>query len=377
MEIRARYTLIGMFTLAVTAAAFGFVYWLNTTGGLQQRTAYQIRFENSVSGLLMGSAVLFNGVRVGEVTDLALNAANPQQVTARIAVESGTPVRADTKVGLEFQGLMGAPVISLTGGTSQSLPAPGAEGEAPVLVADPAAGQNMTEAVRLVLKHIDAVVSDNATPLRTLVANLSKFSEALGRNSDHVDGIVAGLERLTGGAGKPPPATYDLTAPRTFPSFDKPGTVQLVVREPTALETLATDKILIRSKTGLSSISDDAKWSDMLPLVFQSKVIQSFENASLMRETSRPVDGLNADFQLMTEFRKFEVVAGPQPSAEVEVSAKLVGADGKIIAAKIFQSGEPVTGTDAAAAAMALDAAFGRLATELVVWTSAAMRGPT
>ena len=115
----------------------------------------------------------------------------------------------------------------------------------------------------------------------------------------------------------------------------------------------------------------------MLPLVFQSKVIQSFENASLMRETSRPVDGLNADFQLMTEFRKFEVVAGPQPTAEVEVSAKLVGADGKIIAAKIFQSGEPATGTDAAAAAMALDAAFGRLATELVVWTSTAMRGPT
>jgi len=377
MEIRARYTLIGIFTLAVTAAAFGFVYWLNTTGGLLQRTAYQIRFENSVAGLLTGSAVLFNGVRVGEVTDLTLDAANPQQVIARIAIDSGTPVRADTKVGLAFQGLMGAPVISLTGGTSQSLAAPAAEGEAPILVADPAAGQNMTDSAREVLKHIDAVVSDNAEPLRTMVANLSKFSEALGRNSDHVDGIVAGLERLTGGAGKPPPAVYDLTAPRTFPSFDKPGTVQLVVRETTALETLATDKILTRDKTGLKSISDDAKWSDMLPLVFQSKVIQSFENAGLMRETSRPVDGLNADFQLMTEFRKFEVVAGPQPSAEVEVSAKLVGGDGKIIAAKIFRSTEPAAGTDAAAAATALDAAFGKLATELVVWTSTAMRGAT
>ena len=52
-----------------------------------------------------------------------------------------------------------------------------------------------------------------------LIANLSKFSDALGRNSDRVDGIVAGLERLTGGGGKGPGTVYDLNAPRTFPDF--------------------------------------------------------------------------------------------------------------------------------------------------------------
>ena len=36
METRARYVLVGAFTLAVIAAAFAFVYWLNTTGGLQR-----------------------------------------------------------------------------------------------------------------------------------------------------------------------------------------------------------------------------------------------------------------------------------------------------------------------------------------------------
>ena len=71
MEIRARYVQIGAFTLAVIAAGFAFVYWLNNAGGLRERTVYQIRFESSVSGLLVGSAVLFNGIRVGEVTGLA------------------------------------------------------------------------------------------------------------------------------------------------------------------------------------------------------------------------------------------------------------------------------------------------------------------
>ena len=375
MEIRARYTLIGMFTLAVTAAAFGFVYWLNTTGGLYRRSTYQVRFESSVSGLQTGSAVLFNGVRVGEVTGLDLSVSDPRQVTVSIAVDSSTPVRADTKVGIEFQGLMGAPAISLSGGTSQSPLGSGAEGETAALVADPAAGKNITEAAREVLGHIDAVVSDNAEPMRTMIANLSKFSEALGRNSEHVDGIVAGLERLTGGAGRTPPAVYELTAPRSFPSFDKPPSGQLVVREPTALEALATDKILVRGERGIVSISDDARWGDLLPLVFQSRVLQSFENAGLLREASRPVDGLNADFQLMTEFRKFELVAGPQPSAEIEFSAKLLSADGKILAARTFQATAPAKAMDAAAAAEALDAAFGKLAIELVVWTSTAMRG--
>jgi ABC-type uncharacterized transport system auxiliary subunit len=96
-----------------------------------------------------------------------------------------------------------------------------------------------------------------------------------------------------------------------------------------------------------------------------------------MRQASRPLDGLNADFQLVTEIHKFDLVAAPNPTAEVEFSARLLGADGKVVAAKVFQAEEPAKGADAAAAAAALDAAFGRLAIELVVWASNAMRGAT
>ena len=82
METRARYVLVGAFTLAVILAGFVFVYWLNSATGLGSRSRYLVRFEGSVSGLLSGSAVLFNGVRVGEVTQLELDAAYPRQVLA-------------------------------------------------------------------------------------------------------------------------------------------------------------------------------------------------------------------------------------------------------------------------------------------------------
>src|SRR4030042_5767159 len=101
METRARYALIGLFMLAVIAASFGFVYWLENKGGFAQQDTYRIRFQGSVSGLLIGSTVLFNGIRVGEVTGLGLNADAPQEGIATIAVVNGTPIRADTQINID------------------------------------------------------------------------------------------------------------------------------------------------------------------------------------------------------------------------------------------------------------------------------------
>src|SRR6516165_10900565 len=132
METRAPYVLIGAFVLAAIAAAFGFVYWLNNAGGVGKRDTYQVQFQGPVPGLLVGAGVLFNGIRVGEVTELALAHDDPRFVNATISVASTTPVRADTKVGLEFQGLTGVPVVALEGG---ALPA--GSGQVASLIADP------------------------------------------------------------------------------------------------------------------------------------------------------------------------------------------------------------------------------------------------
>src|SRR6478752_6814723 len=120
METRAPYVIVGAFVLAAIVAVFGFVYWLQNTGGLGPRANYRVQFEGSVPGLLVGAAVLFNGIRVGEVAELALAADSPRRVNATISVASTTPVRADTRVGLEFQGLTGVPVIALEGGVMLS-----------------------------------------------------------------------------------------------------------------------------------------------------------------------------------------------------------------------------------------------------------------
>lgn len=366
METRARYIQVGAFTLAVIAAGFIFVFWLNNASGLGSRSVYAVRFESSVSGLLRGSAVLFNGIRVGEVTSLELDPTHPRQVLATMAVDRTTPVRKDTFVSIDFQGLSGSPVVALVGGTATE-PFPTKSG-VPVLHADPIAGQSMSAAARDVLRRLDGVLADNAKPLQSMIANLDTFAGALARNSDKLDGIVAGLERLTGGAGKARAAVYDLAVPRSALRLDKPLTAQLVVGDPTALAVLDNDKIQSMSAAGAYTVLPDAQWSDLLPKVVQMSLSRLLEDAGLFATVSRPMDGVTGDFQLALDVRKFHL--GPDLSAEVELGAKLLDGKGRIVAGHVAREAATAETPTGPAAAAALNRAFAGVATELVGWTA-------
>jgi phospholipid/cholesterol/gamma-HCH transport system substrate-binding protein len=368
METRAPYTLVGLLVIVAIGMIFGFVYWLNNTGGLSKRTVYEIQFENSVSGLLKGAAVLFNGIRVGEVTNLQLSQDDPRKVSATVAVAADTPIRADTHVGLEFQGLTGAPVIALEGRGKMPLVA---SAGVPVLKADPTAGVSMTRAARDALLQLQGLISESSEPLHSTLTNLSTFSAALARNSDRLDGIISGLERLTGGGSAAAnPIIYDLTPPRDFPAIKKLPSAQLSIPEPTAVLMFDTQKILVRPSGSEGPTFSNAKWSDNIPKLIQARILQSFENANLL--VARPIEGSTAR-QLLIDVRSFQLSLAAAPQAEAEFSAKILGNNGQILGAHIFSATVPATATDAPAAAAALDKAFGKVATDLVVWASGLM----
>ena len=204
METRANYALIGLFMLAVTAGAFVFVYWFSRAGEGGDRATYRVVFDGAVSGLRTGGAVFFNGIKVGEVSDLKLNSQNPRQVLAAIAVDKSVPIRADAKVGLDFQGLTGIASISIKGVSSDSPPLTVENGQLPTLIADPAATQDVTATIREVavnasalVRRLDEDISENRESLRTTLTNIESFSTALGRNAERLDRVMAGLESMT------------------------------------------------------------------------------------------------------------------------------------------------------------------------------------
>ena len=364
METRAPFVLIGAFVLAAIAAVFGFVYWLHNTGGLGPRTSYHVQFEGSVPGLLVGAAVLFNGIRVGEVTDLGLAPDHPRRVNATIAVTSTTPVRADTKVGLEFQGLTGVPVIALEGGQQ-----PGASGAVPTLIAEAGAGQSMTQAARDALRRVDAVLADNAEPLKTTIANLQVFSEGLARNTSKLDGIITGLERMTGGGGSAAKVTYDLRAARTFPGMS--GKIlkgELVVPEPTAVAMLETQRFLFSPANEAPEFAN-VMWADSIPKLLQARLLESFENYDIAHAPLRSMDGVQADYQLLIDVRRFQITTDPEPVADIGLSARILDKDGKVVASRLFQETEKFDKIEPPAAATAFNDAFVRIIRGMVAWT--------
>jgi phospholipid/cholesterol/gamma-HCH transport system substrate-binding protein len=367
METRAPYAIIGLFVLAAIGAVLGFVYWLNNTGGLGERRVYRVQFDTPVTGLLVGAAVLFNGIRVGEVTELKLPQGKPKQVVATISVAVATPVKADTKAGLEFQGLTGIPVIALEGGSEDERPT----GNDLVLVADPAASQSMTVAARNALVRVDGLVAENSSGVRDIVGNLKTFSDALARNSDRIDGILTGVEKMTGaGPAAPPKTIYDLVAPVFFPSVNQSSAVQLAVAEPTVTLQLDTQRILVLPASDRPPSFADVQWGDNIPKLVQARLVQAFENFSLQRAVTRTSPDISADQQLLVDIRSFQVVTTKGPVAEVTLTAKVLSKDGRVLASKIFAQQTVFNDLNPATASAAINEAFGRVAVDIVVWAS-------
>jgi phospholipid/cholesterol/gamma-HCH transport system substrate-binding protein len=198
METRANYVLIGTFTLAVIAAAFGFVLWFQSLHTTKARSPLRVIFEGPAAGLRNGGSVNFNGIRVGEVISVKLD--NPRRVVALAMIENNAPIRKDTQVGLEFQGLTGVAAISLKGGEEAAPPVPLDEDGIPVLTADPNRLQDVTEAIRGTLQNINKVVADNQEAVKNSLRNLEVFTQSLARNSERIDNVMARVDGVMGKA---------------------------------------------------------------------------------------------------------------------------------------------------------------------------------
>ena len=120
MERDAHYAAVGIATIALMAALAVFSIWLARLQFNNDYDVYDIVFYGPVRGLSEGGEVHFNGIRVGEVTDLNLDPKKGDQVIARIRVDGTTPVRVTSRAQLEPQGITGLNYIQITAGNPQS-----------------------------------------------------------------------------------------------------------------------------------------------------------------------------------------------------------------------------------------------------------------
>jgi len=182
---------------------------------------------------------------------------------------------------------------------------------------------------------------------------------------------VAGLAAACSSA--PPPTTFDLSAAS---ARGRTITGQVLVAEPAAVQALSAQQLLVRDESGTISFLGQAQWADNLPRLVQTRLIQTFENASNLKGVTRPSSGAVADVQLVSEIRSFQI-STPSNQAVVEISAKVVSdQSGRILNGRIFRAHVPVATVDGPNAARALDEALSSVMLDVVRWVSG-MRLPS
>lgn len=200
--------MIGSLTLALIAGAFiGFLGY-QKFAGVRQQGPLRVIFEGSASGLHKGGSVNFGGIRVGEVISLKLD--NPRRVIALAMVDNSAPIRKDTLVGLEFQGLTGVAAISLTGGSIEAAPVPLDEDGVPVLTADPNALQDVQEKIRAALRNVDKVIADNQGALKDTLLSFETFTASLASSTERIDSVVRSADSGVGAVDDALTKTQDL-----------------------------------------------------------------------------------------------------------------------------------------------------------------------
>lgn len=183
METKANYVLIGAFTLVTAIALLVFGLWAAKYSSERSWQDYQVVFTEPVTGLTEGSSVQYNGIAVGTVEALALDARDPRRVIARLKLKADIPVKVDTRAKLSITSLTGVPFIQLTGGSPRAPRLVDVDKhDPPVIRTEASALQNIADTANRLVARLDEVLSDEN--VRHINQTLAHLDAATGAISD-------------------------------------------------------------------------------------------------------------------------------------------------------------------------------------------------
>jgi len=229
MEKNANYALVGTASLVLFAGLVAFVIWLAHLQFTQDYDTYDILFQGPVRGLNQGGEVHFNGIKVGEVTRIALDRTNPSRVIARARVTSDVPIHVDSYATLEPQGITGVNYVQITAGTASKplLKDTVPRGEIPVIRSQRSALADLLEGGGTVLtrtiealdrvnrvlsdeniKKFSAVVSDTEAVTaelrrrKALIADAQKSLQSIDAAAQQIGKLSADTDNALNGDGR-------------------------------------------------------------------------------------------------------------------------------------------------------------------------------
>ncbi|MEO0619358.1 MAG: MlaD family protein [Pseudomonadota bacterium] len=203
METRANHFVIGLFVLALCGAVAGFAHWMQNFGAGSNAKRYVVLFDGPVNGVTRGTPVNFNGVRVGRVVKLTIDAVDTTKVRVALDVTLATPVREDSRARIARQGLTGGATILISAGSRGTAlrPASSARHLSRIPAEENAIG--LLDAAPQVLGNADAAIGKvneilltNSGPIKRTIANIEALSGTLAANKNEITGAIRDVRNL-------------------------------------------------------------------------------------------------------------------------------------------------------------------------------------
>ncbi len=180
---------VGLFVTVSFFILAAAILWLAGSRFLRPVDHYQIIFDKSVSGLLPGAAVEYQGVTVGKVQEVHLTHDTPPRAVVLIALQPETPIRRDTTALLVGSLVTGIRIIELEGG-SPSTPALEPGGTIVVKGGEFEAFRDRASEIAERLLHVltrieqDLLNVENSAAIASVLRNAAHLSESLGTSLD-------------------------------------------------------------------------------------------------------------------------------------------------------------------------------------------------
>lgn len=170
-----------------------------------------------------------------------------------------------------------------------------------------------------------------------------------------------------------PPRLFDLTPKSTFDASLPNVAARLTVDVPTATAGLNTARIALKPTPTQFEYFAGAQWVDVVPVMTQTLLLESFDNSEKIDILGRGAYGLRADYGLLVNIREFQAEYQSEtdpPDVRIRFQARLVA-----MPRRTFIDSTSVVGLSTAESRKltdiidAFDLAFGRAAKDLVSWT--------
>ena len=310
MEKNANYALVGLSTLILFVGLVIFSIWLARVAFVRDYDVYDILFQGPVRGLTQGGEVHFNGIKVGEVTDISLDRTNPSRVISRVRVNSDVPIRVDSFATLEPQGITGLNYVQISAGTSTRplLKEASPEGDVPVIQSQRSALADLLEGGGTVLSRtvealdrVNRVLSDeNIVTLGAAISDAQAVTAELRERK----AIIADAQTALQNIGEAAEEARALAA-STRDIVDTDGRAAVASLSKAATETEAAAADLRRMLAALEGPSSDFATYG-LPQV--ARAAETLEEAA--ESLSRLTNEVNANPR---------GVVGKAPAKEMEI----------------------------------------------------------